>query len=93
MSAILHRFWFKFADLAPFDGLGLGCGVTAHSYDDALQIMQETVFADRDTPKIECVVEDVDVATLDQDHVIPNMEPPIWRGIWFPKGYVQWQLR
>jgi YD repeat-containing protein len=26
-------------------------------------------------------------------NVIPNMEPPIWRGVWFPKGYVRWSSR
>jgi len=32
-------------------------------------------------------IEDVDIRTLDQGHVIPNMLPPSWRGIWFPLGY------
>jgi hypothetical protein len=31
--------------------------------------------------------QDVDVQSLDQGHVIPNMHPPNWRGIWYPKGY------
>jgi hypothetical protein len=29
------------------------------------------------------VVENVDVSELD-DHVGPNMNPPNWRGMWFP---------
>jgi len=32
-------------------------------------------------------VEDVDVRTLDQGHVIPNMLPPDRRGVWYPMGY------
>ena len=27
------------------------------------------------------------VRDLDQGHVIPNMAPPDWRGIWYPKGF------
>jgi hypothetical protein len=27
------------------------------------------------------------VRDLDQGHVIPNMAPPNWRGIWYPKGF------
>ena len=87
---MLHRFWFKFASLEPFDYLQLGCGVTAFDYDDALSILQHTVFAGQALAPIESVVDDVDVRTLDQGHVVPNTEPVVWRG-WFPKGYVRWQ--
>ena len=38
-------------------------------------------------PKAREVLPDVNVADLDQGHVVPNMNPPNWRGIWFPKGY------
>lgn len=31
------------------------------------------------------VVPDVDVRTLDEGHVIPNMGPPAIRGVWYPK--------
>jgi hypothetical protein len=27
------------------------------------------------------------VRDLDQGHVIPEMAPPNWRGIWYPKGF------
>ncbi len=83
----LHRFWFKFASLAPYDSCRLGCGVTAYTYDDAVAIMKETVFAGRDFPPIAKFIEDVDIRTLDQKHVVPNMEPPVWRGVWFPRGF------
>jgi hypothetical protein len=32
---------------------------------------------------------EVDVSMLDEGHVIPNMEPPVWRGVWFTRGYSQ----
>jgi hypothetical protein len=31
------------------------------------------------------VVPDVDIRTLDQAHVIPNMGPVVFRGVWFPR--------
>jgi hypothetical protein len=83
----LHRYWFTFSSIAPYNALRLGCGVTAYDYEDAVSILLQTVFAGENEPKIEKVIEDVDVSTLDQKHLIPNMEPPIWRGVWFPKGY------
>ncbi len=86
----LRRYWIRFA-LSPGDahsagGLLLGCGVTAWNYDDALHQIREHIFKDEPLPEITAVVEDVDTRTLD-DHVRPNMTPPIWRGIWYPPGY------
>jgi hypothetical protein len=34
------------------------------------------------------VIEDVDVTTLDANHVLPNMMPPSVRGVWYPIGYL-----
>ena len=31
------------------------------------------------------VIEDVDVRDLDQNHVVPNMDPPNFHGVWFPR--------
>jgi len=84
---ILHRYWFKFSLLKPYSDLGLGCGVTAYNLDDAVAVLEQAVFADGRSYDVASVVEDVDVSTLDPKHVIPNMNPPIWRGVWFPKGY------
>ena len=85
----LHRFWFKFSSIQPYNSLRLGCGVTAYNYDDAVSILRETVFDEREFPEIETFIADVDISALDQKHVIPNMEPPVWRGVWFPKGYAR----
>ena len=86
----LKRFWFKFKfpdnDIYPL-GLATGCGVTAKTYDDALQLLQKYMFKDIAIPSILEVIEDVDISALDKDHVLPNMEIPTKRGIWFPKGY------
>jgi hypothetical protein len=65
----------------------MGCGVTAHDYDDALALLRETVFGGAELPKVAAVAEDVDISTLDVRHVRPNMGNPTMRGVWFPMGY------
>ena len=87
--SVQTRYWFEFdleSQNAPA-GVRLGCGVTAYSYDDALNLISEQLFSGRDMPAITRVIEDVDVSTLDAGHVLPNMELPKRRGIWFPRGY------
>jgi hypothetical protein len=84
---MLHRYWFNFelpdvkARLAIY---GLGCGVTAYDYADAINLMKELVFKACEMPPIRTVVEDVDVSTLNPKHVRINMGVPIYRRVWFP---------
>jgi hypothetical protein len=85
----LHRFWIRFELDNVIATPRPGCGVSAYSFDDALVIMRETVFLGKDLPKIEEVIEDVDISKLDQKHVIPNMEAPVWRGVWYPRGFAK----
>jgi hypothetical protein len=61
--------------------------VTAIDLDDAIKIMNQNIFSEIKRPIIKRIVEDVDIRTLDEGHVIPNMKPPNYRGIWFPIGY------
>ncbi|HEX6702503.1 MAG TPA: hypothetical protein VF101_17380 [Gaiellaceae bacterium] len=88
MAHGLTRFWIEF-DLQP--GLPVvargGVGVTALDRDDALRLVDERIFEGEPLPPITELREHVDVSTLDEGHVIPNMEPPHTRGIWFPRGY------
>lgn len=86
----MHRYWFEFCEepageLPP--GCDRGCGVTALDRTDALQILQTYVFGDQVVAPIARVIEDIDIRELDQGHVVPNMEPPNGRGVWFPRGY------
>lgn len=74
-SPLLHRFWFKTSN-------HYGIGVTAYSREDALELIKNAEYL-RDE-NIESVVDDVDIRTLDQGQVIPNMGPPNFRGVWFP---------
>lgn len=83
----LHRFWFTFMNPPKFSPLGLGCGVTAHNFEDARDILQTQVFASETALTIDVVVEDVDIQTLDSHHVLPNMGAVTSRGVWFPLGY------
>lgn len=61
--------------------------MTARDHDDAIDILGRTVFKGRTMPAIASVIEDVDISTLDPGHVIPNMDVPVFRGVWLPKGY------
>jgi hypothetical protein len=83
----LTRFWIRFRSIPPYNSLRMGCGVTAYSYEDALSILRETVFKDEDMPLVEDAIENIDISTLDQKHIIPNMEAPVWRGVWYPRGF------
>lgn len=75
MTNLLKRYWFE-------SKRGYGVGVTAYSLDDAKEmIAQEPWIGEVD---LHTVVENVDVQTLDQNHVIQNMGPPNLRGIWYP---------
>jgi hypothetical protein len=77
--SLLHRYWF--------DTKGkehLGFGVTAYSVEDAKVLVDEAAKRLGLSAQVVEVVEDVDVRDLDQNHVVPNMGPPNFRGVWFP---------
>jgi hypothetical protein len=86
----MNRYWFEFEIDSAFNfppGTGIGCGVTAYDYNDAIKILDEKIFHTIKQPSLKKFVENVDIRTLDQGHVIPNMKPPVYRGVWFPLGY------
>lgn len=61
-----------------------GLGVTAFSRDDAFQLLGASGYSLRsDDPSIR-VTEGIQVADLDQSHVVLNMGPIVFRGVWFP---------
>jgi hypothetical protein len=87
--ALLRRFWFEFERTTPQDlrpEVTMGCGVSAYDYDDAVQLLRDRVFKGQ-VPSVANVQADVDVSTLDEGHVRPNMGNPTERGIWFPLGF------
>lgn len=85
----MRRYWFEFngslQELPP--GLILGCGVTAYDYTDAISILRQKVFKEEELPEIKTKVENVDISTLDNGHIRPNMGDLTLRGVWFPMGY------
>ena len=90
MNKLLTRFWFQFngesyKDLPP--GVIIGCGVTAFTKDDALNIIREKVFKGENLPLIKIYKEGIDISTLNEGHVQPNLGNVVARGIWFPLGY------
>jgi hypothetical protein len=76
-SKHLRGYWFK-------SRRNLGVGITAYTLEDANALLRDAT--DRHSLDVEIfeVIEDVDIKDLDQGHVIPNMNPPNLRGIWFP---------
>jgi hypothetical protein len=87
---MLRRFWFEFTVARPEDlppGVRMGCGVTAHTLEQATALVQERVFGGAALPPTRIVVSDIEISTLDPGHVRPNMGNPVIEGIWFPLGY------
>jgi len=82
---MLHRYWFTFEKTEAPCILNTGCGVTAVDDADARQIIEDQVYPVFGFQKIVHVVADVEISTLDQKHVIPNMTMPLARGVWFPR--------
>ncbi len=83
-KALLKRYWIEFI---PTSGSQKVYGVTAYTLDDALYILQKKGVLGAFMPDILCSTENIDVSTLDTDHVLPNLTwPTIWRGIWYPSG-------
>jgi hypothetical protein len=76
-NALLHRYWFQTKE-------HLGFGVTAYSVEDAKALVDDAARYIGWSAETVKIIEDVDVRDLDQNHVVPNMGPPNFRGVWFP---------
>jgi hypothetical protein len=72
---------------SPWALLETGVGVTGEDLEECFAIVRNRIFGRALMPAVLKVVEDIDVSTLDKERVLPNIEPPIWRGIWFPPGF------
>ena len=84
----LHRYWFEFdlvAEGSPWAHGVLGCGVTAWVEEDAGALLREHVFDGADLPPIWRIIKDIDISTLDGNHICPNLGVPVWRGVWYPR--------
>ena len=86
----MTRFWFELSlsiDRPYPPGAPLGCGITAFNKEDAMALLRERVFKDYGEPQITRCVENIDVSTIRDPHIWPNMGDPSIRGVWFPKGF------
>ena len=81
---MLHRYWLKFKPFSQPTSISLGCGIAAENIAAALAIFREQILPSEPNCQIDQIIEDVDIRTLDEGHVRPNMEVPVWRGVWFP---------
>jgi hypothetical protein len=76
----LRRFWFAIPGR-------LGIGVTAESRGEAEALAKQAAERLHWALDLSSVVEDVDIQALDQTHVVPNIDPPNFRGVWFPRQH------
>ena len=86
----LTRYWIEFEPSEGDQTWGIfstwGCGVTAFTFEEALGMLQEKTRSYGELPEIKQVTEDVDIRTLDQNHVVPNMGDVTIPGVWWPLG-------
>ncbi len=78
------RYWIEFGHVGKRHPINLGCGVTASDIHDAL-LLVGMAFPDLDLGSPLSVIEDVDVSSLDANHVLPNLGNVLVRGVWWPR--------
>ncbi|MBD1363505.1 hypothetical protein IDJ77_06765 [Mucilaginibacter sp. ZT4R22] len=85
-NPLLLRYWFEFeSDEIPSPiPIGWGVGLTAYSYDNAIHLLAITIFLNESMPEIKRCIENIDISTLEKNHVLPNVGASNFRGLWFP---------
>jgi len=73
---VLKHYWFRTSQ-------GLGYGVTASSKSESVTLLNELGYP-RTNERILEVVEGIRFSELDANHVVPNMGPMQFQGVWFP---------
>jgi hypothetical protein len=73
----LRRFWFPLSR-------GLGIGVTAPSLEEARELAEDVRARLYKDAEITGEISDVDVSSLDANHVLPNVGYVMVHGVWFP---------
>ena len=74
----LRRFWFAIPG-------HLGIGVTAPTRSGAEALARDAARSLGWALDVTVCKEDVDVRDLDQRHVVPNMGPATFPGVWYPR--------
>ena len=78
---LLTRYWFEFE---PIGGIVRYAGVTAYSLEDAQSLLSEKLFPAIALPRIVETLVNVDISTLDENHILPNIGRSNFRGVWYP---------
>jgi hypothetical protein len=88
IAASLKRYWFEFdSGDSNVARATHWVGVTAWTLDDARALVSQHFYGGDQLPPITKVIEDVDVSTVDRNHVQRNMAPANLSGIWYPLGH------
>lgn len=82
MKSLLNRYWIETTEFG--NQFGYGIGVTAYSEEDAQLILSQKISKKFEIKSLTIINS---IEELEQNHVVPNMEEFIHRGIWYPKGY------
>lgn len=86
----LRRFWFEIESTADTPGVPFGCGVTAPTVDEALDLVADAYCGGR-RPRVGKLVEDVDIGEL-ADELAPRVQPLVM-GLPFAPGTRTPQVR
>ena len=90
MLKFMIRFWIIPDADSPYSARNVG--VTAWSLVDAKSLVIEAAhflgWTDEDLIAFDnaAYVPDIDIRLLDQGHIIPNMGPVNFRGVWWPRA-------
>lgn len=76
-SKLLTRYWFPATQ-------GFGIGVTAFSLAQATEMALSVMSSLPSGARLGEPIANVDVADLDQGHVVPNMGACNFEGVWYP---------
>ena len=82
MNKHLSKYWLSLK--GSNTKFGRGIGVTAYSEADVIIIVKDKIDEPIEIDSFNMVTS---IDELEQNHVVPNMEEFISRGIWYPKGY------
>lgn len=81
VNKLLTAYWFELE--SHFKQIG----VTAHSIEDAKKLIKEKAFPNEELPPIIRITENIQFKDLDQNHIVPNIEPISERCVWYPNLY------
>ena len=80
MTDLLTKYWIE---ISADNWTWATYGVTAYSKEDALNIIK-SYLPNKSSFEVLKVIENFDISTLDQNHIVPNIGSPFLRGIWHP---------